>query len=379
MGKSGQINLKKLALSLPGKPGIYQFYSVSDELLYVGKAKDLKKRVSSYFNKKQHEINKINALINKIAYIKHFVVENESDALLLENNFIKQYQPRYNVLLKDDKTFPWICIRNEAFPRVFMTRNVVNDKSLYFGPYTSVVMVKTLLNLVKQLFKLRTCKYQLTKDNIFKEKFKVCLEYHLGNCLGPCVGNQTEENYDETIQEVKNILKGNISQVTDYLKQQMITFSQAYRYEEANLFKTKIEAIEKYRSKSTIVNPSIKNVDVFSFILDKDISYINYLKVVNGAIIQTHTLELKRRLDESKEDLLLYAIIDIRTRFLSESMEIIVPFSPKIQIKNCSYVVPKKGDKKSYWNYQREILGYISLKNKEKIPKKIYRAEKAEY
>lgn len=347
MGKSGQINLKKLALSLPGKPGIYQFYSVSDELLYVGKAKDLKKRVSSYFNKKQHEINKINALINKIAYIKHFVVENESDALLLENNFIKQYQPRYNVLLKDDKTFPWICIRNEAFPRVFMTRNVVNDKSLYFGPYTSVVMVKTLLNLVKQLFKLRTCKYQLTKDNIFKEKFKVCLEYHLGNCLGPCVGNQTEENYDETIQEVKNILKGNISQVTDYLKQQMITFSQAYRYEEANLFKTKIEAIEKYRSKSTIVNPSIKNVDVFSFILDKDISYINYLKVVNGAIIQTHTLELKRRLDESKEDLLLYAIIDIRTRFLSESMEIIVPFSPKIQIKNCSYVVPKRGIKKA--------------------------------
>jgi len=377
MNKIGQTSLKKLALSLPEKPGIYQFYSVSDELLYVGKAKDLKKRVSSYFNNKQHEINKINALVNKIAYIKHFVVENESDALLLENNFIKQYQPRYNILLKDDKTFPWICIRNEAFPRVFMTRNVINDKSLYFGPYTSVVMVKTLLNLIKQLFKLRTCKHQLTKDNILREKFKVCLEFHLGNCLGPCIGNQTEENYDETIQEVKNILKGNISQVTDYLKEQMIAFSKAYRYEEANLFKTKIEAIEKYRSKSTIVNPSIKNVDVFSFILDGDISYINYLKIVNGAIIQTHTFELKRRLDESKEDLLLFAITDIRTRFSSESFEIIVPFSPEIRIKNCSFSVPKQGDKKKLLELSERNIRLYQLEKQRKSTEKNFQTRES--
>ena len=376
MRKITRLDLKKIALSLPEKPGIYQFYSAADELLYVGKAKDLKKRVSSYFSKNHHEINKVNALVAKITSIKHFVVENESDALLLENNLIKQYQPRYNVLLKDDKTFPWICIRNERFPRVFMTRTVLNDNSLYFGPYTSVVMVKTLLSLIKQLFKLRTCNYQLSKENILSKNFKVCLEYHLGNCLGPCVGYQMEGNYDETIIEVKNILKGNISQVTNYLKDRMLASSLAYKFEEANLFKTKIEVLEKYKSKSTIVNPSIKNIDVFSFILDGDVAYINYLKIINGSIIQTHTFELKRRLDESKEDLLLFAVIDIRTRFLSEACEIIVPFEPELQITNCSFIIPKKGDKKRLLDLsERNIRLYLLEKQKRSSEKNLQSRE----
>ena len=373
MTKNLRIELKQIALSLPEKPGIYQFYSNSDELLYVGKAKDLKKRVSSYFNKIQHEINKVNVLVSKISYLKYFIVENESDALLLENNLIKQYQPRYNVLLKDDKTFPWICVKNESFPRVFMTRNVLNDHSQYFGPYTSVVMVRTLLNLIKQLFKLRSCNYHLSKENINEKKFKVCLEYHLGNCLAPCIGLQREENYNESILEIKNILKGNIAQVINYLKERMSASSSNYKFEEANIYKTKIEILEKYKSKSTIVNPSIKNIDVFSFILDGDISFINYLKVIEGAIIQTHTFELKRRLDESKEDLLLFAITDIRNRFSSESAEIIVPFLPGMQIKNSTCLVPKKGDKRKLLDlsernirlYQLEKLKRNSEKNQQ--------------
>jgi excinuclease ABC subunit C len=376
MSKGSHIDLKKIALALPDRPGIYQFYSISDELLYVGKAKDLKKRVSSYFNKNRHEINKINVLVSKISYIKHFVVENESDALLLENNLIKQFQPRYNVLLKDDKTFPWICIRNEAFPRIFMTRNVLNDNSHYFGPYTSVIMIKTLLSLIKQLFKLRTCNYQLSDESIINEKFKVCLEYHLGNCLGPCIGLQLESNYNETIQEVKNILKGNISQVINYLKDRMTASSLAYKFEEANVYKSKIEILEKYKSKSTIVNPSIKNIDVFSFILDGDISYINYLKIIDGAIIQTHTFELKRRLDETKEDLLLFAITDIRTRFSSEAAEIIVPFLPGMQIKNGTCMLPKKGDKKKLLDLsERNIRLYQLEKQKRNSEKNIQNRE----
>jgi excinuclease ABC subunit C len=360
MNRNSNTDLKHIALSLPEQPGIYKFYSNSDELIYVGKAKDLKKRVSSYFSKKQHENNKINVLVKKISYIKHFVVENESDALLLENNLIKQYQPRYNVLLKDDKTFPWICVRKEAFPRVFMTRNVINDNSQYFGPYTSVIMVKTLLGLIKQIFKLRTCNYQLSHENIINNKFKVCLEYHLGNCLGPCVGFQEESNYNETIQEVKNILKGNISNVIGNLKVNMAKLSREYKFEEANLYKKKIEILEKYKSKSTIVNPAIKNVDAFSFILEGDISYINYLKIIDGAIIQTHTFELKRMLDESKEDLLLFAITDIRARFSSETSEVIVPFLLGMEIKNAVCIVPQRGDKKKLLDLsERNIKLYI--------------------
>ena len=372
MNKDLYVDLKEVSRNLPKKPGIYQFYSASDELIYVGKAKDLKNRVSSYFNNTQHENNKISVLVSRIAYIKHFVVETESDALLLENNLIKQYKPRYNVLLKDDKTFPWICIRNEAFPRVFMTRNVLNDNSQYFGPYTSVVLVKTLLTLIKQLFKLRTCNYHLSNENIANEKFKVCLEYHLGNCLGPCIGLQMESNYNEAVQEIKNILKGNISQVINYLKERMIDSSSIYNFELADTYKRKIEILEKYRSKSTIVNPSIKNIDVFSFILDGDISYCNYLKVIDGAIIQTHTSELKRRLDETKEELLLFCITDIRTRFSSESSEIIVPFIPGMQIKNGICVVPKKGDKKKLLDLsERNIKLYLLDKQKRNSEKNI--------
>jgi len=370
MSRTSKDDLRKIALSLPEKPGIYQFYSESDELLYVGKAKDLKKRVSSYFNKLQHEINKVNVLVSKITTIKHFVVENESDALLLENNLIKQYQPRYNILLKDDKTFPWIVVRNEAFPRVFMTRNVLNDNSQYFGPYTSVVMVKTLLGLVKQLYKLRSCSLVLSPENIVAGKFKVCLEYHLGNCLAPCIALQQEDSYNETIHDIKNILKGNIGQVINYLKDRMNIASGTYKFEEANIYKTKIEILEKYKSKSTIVNPSIKNVDVFSFILDGDTSFINYLKVIDGAIVQTHTFEIKRRLDESREDLLLFAITDIRTRFSSESSEIIVPFLPDMQVKNGTCYVPKKGDKKKLLELSERNIRLYQLEKEKRNSEK---------
>ncbi len=370
MTKIPREDLRKIALSLPEKPGIYQFYSKDDELLYVGKAKDLKKRVTSYFSKSLHEINKVNVLVAKIVTIKHFVVENESDALLLENNLIKQYQPRYNILLKDDKTFPWIVVKNEAFPRVFMTRNVLNDNSQYFGPYTSVLMVKTLLNLIKQLFKLRSCSYQLSSENIVNQKFKVCLEYHLGNCLAPCIGAQDETAYNETIQDIKAILKGNISQVINYLKERMHIASSSYKFEEANVYKAKIEILEKYKSKSTIVNTSIKNIDVFSFILDGDTSFINYLKVIDGAIVQTHTFEIKRRLDESKEDILLFAITDIRTRFSSESSEILVPFLPDMQVKDGTCFVPKKGDKKKLLDLSERNIRLYQLEKEKRISEK---------
>ena len=335
------IDHKQILPLLPGKPGVYQFIDSFGNIIYVGKAKNLKKRVSSYFTKTQS--GKTTVMLKKAAEIRHMVVDDESDALLLENNLIKKHQPRYNILLKDDKTYPWICIKNEPFPRVFSTRNTIRDGSSYFGPYTSGLMVKTLVDMVRQLYKPRTCTLNLTKENISAGKFKPCLEYHLGNCLAPCVGFQTEQEYAENIQQLKYILKGNISTVSDHLKQAMMNYSAGLQFEKAQLVKDKIDLLSKYRSRSTIVSTTINNIDVFAMSQDIDNSYINYLKVVNGAVIQAFTLDIKSRLDEEKESLLSFAITEIRQRLSSDSPEIIVPFKPDILLNKIIYTVPVKG------------------------------------
>ena len=332
--------------AFPNKPGIYQFFDKAGNIIYIGKAKDLKKRVSSYFTTSKKVNYKTKVLVNKADNIKYVVVENESDALLLENNFIKKYLPRYNVLLKDDKTFPWICIKKERFPRVFLTRRLEKDGSEYFGPYTSAMMVRTLIDLIRQLYKLRNCKFNLSKDNIEKKKYKLCLEYHLENCKGPCENMQTEEDYDDSIKQIRQILKGNLHSVIIYLKNLMNQFATNYKFEDAEIIKKKIEILEKFKSKSTVVNPNIKNADVFSIVDDDNAAYVNFLKVINGAIIQSHSIELVKRIEENKEELLSFAIVEIRERLKSNSNEIILPFRPYMSFNNIKVIVPKKGDKK---------------------------------
>ena len=339
-------HLESLIRVLPDQPGVYQFFNNRGEIIYIGKAKNLKKRVSSYFGKKNFESYKVKVLVNRISDINHIVVNNEPDALLLENNLIKKHQPRYNVMLKDDKTFPWICIKKEPFPRVFSTRNVVHDGSLYFGPYTSAYMVKILLNLVRELYPLRTCKLSLTRENIIQGKYKVCLEYHIGNCKGPCEGLQKESDYNESIRQIREIIKGNLSDVILFLKQEMKNFSQAYKFEEANHLKEKVEILSRYQSKSTIVNPSIHDVDVFSIVNDEKEAYINYLKVVKGSVNQAHTVEIKKRLDETESELLAFAITDLRARIQSNSREIILPVDLQSYFPLNRIVIPKRGDKK---------------------------------
>jgi len=354
-------HIKSLLSVMPGKPGVYQYFDNKGNLLYVGKAKNLKKRVSSYFTGKNYGKTKI--LVSKIAEIKHIVVDCESDALLLENNLIKKCRPRYNIMLKDDKTYPWICVKNEPFPRVFSTRNIIHDGSNYFGPYTTGGMVKTLLELLKNLYPLRTCSYRLTPENIKKGKIKVCLEYHLGNCKGPCEGLQGNEDYEKLIKQVKNILKGNIQEVLEYLKKLMGEYATGLKYEEADIIKEKMKILEKYRSRSTIVSLRIRDVDVFSIIDDKNRAYVNYLKVIKGAVIQSHTVEIKKKLDETKEEILPIVIIDIMHRFGSKAKELILPFQPDIELKDVRITIPQRGDKKklldlskrNVWYYRRGI------------------------
>ena len=354
-------HIKSLLSVMPDKPGVYQYFDNNGKLIYIGKAKNLKKRVSSYFTGKNYGKTKI--LVSKIAEIEHIVVDCESDALLLENNLIKKHQPRYNIMLKDDKTFPWICVKNEPFPRVFSTRNIIHDGSDYFGPYTSGGMVKILLELLKNLYPLRTCSYKLTPENIKKGKIKVCLEYHLGNCKGPCEGLQSEEDYEKLISQVKNILKGNIQEVLEYLKKLMREYATGLKYEEADIIKEKIKRLEKYRSRSTIVSLRIKDVDVFSIIDDKKRAYVNFLKVIKGAVIQSHTVEIRKKLDEKKEEILAIVIIDIMHRFGSKTKELILPFQPDTELKNVKITIPQKGDKKklldlskrNVWYYRRGI------------------------
>ena len=335
----------KLQLQLlPQEPGVYQYYDKEEKILYVGKAKNLKKRVTSYFTK-NHDSAKTGVLVKKIVSIKHIVVATETDALLLENNLIKKYQPRYNVLLKDGKTYPWICIKKEAFPRVFSTRRVIKDGSEYFGPYTSIKTVRTLLDLIKGLYPLRTCNYQLSSDNISSGKFKVCLEYHLKNCKGACEALQTEEAYNKQIVAIREILKGNFKDSLHNFKKLMLSYAENLQFEDAQRIKEKVEVLENYQSKSTIVNPKISNVDVFSIVTDESYGYINFLQLSYGSIIRSHTLELKKKLEETDKELLELAITEIRSRFHSESKELYVPFEVNLG-EGLKLTVPKLGDKK---------------------------------
>ncbi len=339
-------HLNPIIKALPAAPGVYQFINNKGEIIYVGKAKNLRSRVRSYFNKKNYESARVKVLTRRVSDISHIVVESEADALLLENNLIKKNKPRYNVLLKDDKTFPYICLSNERFPRVYQTRKRNETGALYFGPYTSVQMVKTILELIKRLHPLRTCNYKLTEENIRKKKFKVCLEYHIGNCKGPCEGKQTEKEYNENIRSIKNILNGNIYEVKKFLIEQMQQYSTVLKFEEAQIVKEKLEILEKYRSKSVIVNPALKNIDVFSYIEDDKYAYVNYIKVSNGAIIQSKTKEIRKVLNEPGSELLGLAIVDILADQTFEKGEIIVPFDPNPDLNNKKITIPKIGDRK---------------------------------
>jgi excinuclease ABC subunit C len=351
---------------LPNKPGVYQYYDAEGSLLYVGKAKDLKNRVSSYFNKNRYENAKTKLLVRKIYDIKIIVVDTELDALLLENSLIKKHQPKYNIQLKDDKTYPWIVIKKERFPRVFPTRNVIKDGSEYFGPYASVRMMKALLDLIKQLYPLRNCTYVLSEQNIDAGKFRVCLEYHMGNCLGPCEGKMSEQDYLANIQSIRQIIKGNISDLIREMKDLMHHFASHYRFEEAHAMKSRLEVLLKYQAKSTIVNPAIHNVDVFSIATDSSGGYVNYIKVNNGAIIHSHTIELRKKLDESVQELLAYAIVELRERYHSVSSEVYIPFEIELELPGVLFHVPQRGDKKKLVELsERNAVHYMRDRQKQ--------------
>ena len=360
-------HIKSLLKLIPEKAGVYRYYDKNETLLYVGKAKNLKKRVSSYFNKKQ-EYGKTKVLVSKIHDIQYVVVPTEIDALLLENNLIKKHQPKYNVALKDGKTYPWICIKNESFPRVFQTRNVIKDGSEYFGPYTSVRLVKTLLDFFQQLYPLRNCTLSLTDKNIKAKKFKVCLEYHIGNCLGPCEDKQKPADYELNIEHIKQIIKGDIKSVTQHLKTAMIQFSNEMEFEKAQSVKEKIDLLNNYQAKSTIVNPKINDVDVFTILSDEDTAFVNYLKINSGAIIQAHTLELNKKLNETEQELLQLAIIELRQRFKSTSKTIYCSHSLENVWEDLSITIPKIGDKKKLIDLSLRNAKYMQLdKKKRKI------------
>jgi len=359
--------LQPIIKALDDKPGVYQFFDENGKILYVGKAKSLRKRVASYFNKDTAVSGKIRVLVKKIADIRFIIVDSEFDAFLLENNLIKKYQPRYNVMLKDDKTFPWICVKNEPFPRIFSTRHVIRDGSEYFGPYASVRMMNTVLDLIKQLYPLRTCRHNLSDENIIKRKYKTCLEYHIGNCLAPCEGKQTAEQYNEVLLNIRDIIKGNIYNVGQQLKKRMAEYARNMEFERAQIIKEKLEMLDRYQSKSTIVNSKINNVDVFSFTSDDQYAYVNYLKVVNGAVVQAHTIELRKKLEESDEELMGIAITDFRQRFSSDSKEIIVPFPLDLEIPGVSFTIPQRGDKKMLLDLSERNAKYYKLeKQKQK-------------
>lgn len=338
-------HIKMILSILPDKPGCYQYFDDKGTIIYVGKAKNLKRRVSSYFNK-EHDSNKTRVLVKQIRDIKYIVVDTEEDALLLENNLIKQYRPRYNVMLKDDKTYPSIVVKNEYFPRIFQTRNIVRDGSQYYGPYPSVYTAKVMLQMLKELYPLRTCKLPLTPESIAEGKYSVCLEYHIKRCKGPCVGLQSLDEYWQNISEIKEILRGNISQISKHLYEEMQVLAGELKFEEAQKIKEKYEVIENYRSKSTVVTPMLHNIDVFSIAENERSAYINFMHIGNGAIVQAYTFEYKKRLDETKEELLSLGIIEMRERFKSTAREIIVPFDPDMELANVSFTVPQRGDKK---------------------------------
>ncbi len=352
--------LRKKVNELPDNPGVYQYFDSSGVIIYIGKAKNLKKRVLSYLNK-SNQSSKTHLLVNKIADLRYIVVNSEQDALLLENNLIKKYKPKYNILLKDDKSYPWICIKKEPFPRVFITRRYIRDGSEYFGPYTSGKFAHVLINLIKSLFKLRTCNLALNEKAIQAGKFKVCLEYHIGNCKAPCVGRIGQLEYDEYIVQIRNILKGNLSSVIEAMTAKMIFYANSLKFEEANLMKEALQAVKNYQAKSTIVRTTISDTDVFSYTEDEKYAYINYLRILHGAVVQVHTVELEKKIEEEKESLLAFAVYEIRQMMDSHSKEIIVPFYPDIQLEGIDYVVPQRGDKKQLLELSERNASYFRL------------------
>lgn len=358
-------SLKETIISLPDSPGVYQYYDQAGTILYVGKAKSLRKRVSSYFVGKDRHDGKTAILVRKIASIKYILVDTELDALLLENNLIKKYLPKYNVMLKDDKTYPWICITNERFPRIFPTRKVVKDGSQYFGPYANVKVMYTMLDLAKKMYPLRNCHLNLSKENIAAKKFKVCLEFHIGNCKGPCEDLQTQDDYDAAITKIRDLIKGNISVVIRQLKEEIKQYVSTMQFELAQETKEKLDALEVYQARSTVVSSSITNVDVFAFRADEKSAYVSFFRVIDGAIIQGHTIELKKRIEESDEEMLQLAIVELRERFQSNATEIIVPFELSLEIPQVEVTVPQRGDKRKLVELcERNVEYYLKEKQK---------------
>ena len=337
--------IKSILKTIPTDPGVYRYYDEKDEIIYVGKAKNLKRRVSSYFNKQQHS-GKVKVLVSRIADIKFTVVNNEMEALLLENNFIKQYKPRYNILLKDDKTYPWICVKNERFPRVFLTRKKVNDGSIYFGPYPSVTVAKTFLEMLRKLYPIRNCKLILKEEHIYNGHYRPCLEYHIGNCKAPCDGSISEEDYRQMILNVKKVIKGNIQEVLKDMKAQMMEHASRLEFEQAQVIKDKYDLLENYHAKSVVCSNTLFDIEVFSYEDAGNSFYVNYMKIVEGAIIQSHSFEIKRKLDETAEELMSIAIIEVRQMMESHNIkEIIVPIDLDIKLDGVKFTVPQRGEK----------------------------------
>jgi excinuclease ABC subunit C len=355
------VDLTEKIKLLPRKPGVYQFKNAEGVIIYVGKAKSLRSRVNSYFMKHGGHSGKTRVMIKKIVDISFIVVESELDALLLENNLIKKYNPRYNVALKDDKTFPWLCIKNERFPSIFPTRTKIKDGSEYFGPYASVKTMKTLLKLIRRIYKIRTCKYDLSQKNIEQGKFKVCLEYHIGNCLGPCEGKQTEEDYMAQIKDIREIIKGNVAGVIAHLESRMKFYSEKLEFELAHDIKDKIDQLTSYKSKSTIVNPAVGNVDVFGLVTDLHNAYVNFMKVVDGSIIQSHTMTFKKRLDESDEELITQGIAEIKAEYDSLFVDIIVGAKPDVDMDEHRFTIPQRGDKKKLLELSERNAKYYMM------------------
>ncbi|TAE83849.1 MAG: excinuclease ABC subunit UvrC, partial [Bacteroidetes bacterium] len=368
-----EAHIKSIIQSLPDTPGVYRYYDKEGTLIYIGKAKNLKKRVSSYFTKNHYENRKTAVMVSRVNHIEFTLVDSEIDALLLENSLIKKYQPKFNINLKDDKTYPFICVKNEPFPRIFPTRNPVKDGSDYFGPYASGTMMHTILDLIRTLYPTRNCNLNLSEENITAQKFKPCLEYQIGNCKAPCVAYQTKEDYDYGIGEVKAILRGNLSEATAHIKQMIQAAASELKFEQAAAYKKKLDVLEHYQSKSTIVSSSIHHVDVFSLVSDERFAFVNFLKVANGMIIQTQTFELKKKLEETNEELLELAIAEVREQFKSTSLEIVVPFPLDIEIPGIVFTIPKAGDKKKLLDlslknavyYKREKLAQYEKLNPE--------------
>ena len=354
-------HIKAIIEGLPNEPGVYQFFDKNEKIIYVGKAKNLKKRVYSYFSKDIFESGKTAIMVRQISDLRFIITETELDALLLENNLIKKHQPRYNILLKDDKTYPWICIKNEPFPRIFYTRRKIRDGSQYFGPYASVKMINIVLDMIHRLYKLRNCNLSLTPENIQNKKFRVCLEFHVGNCLGPCEGRQSAEDYQQGIENIRHILKGNINQVIRILQDEMQTASQNLEFEKAQQIKSKLDTLEQFRSKSVIVSPVINNVDVVTIVSDENYGFANFMKVINGAILQSQTIELKKKLSETDSDLITFALTELRQRFESDATEILVNVMPDTFPAGTEVSIPKIGEKKHLLSLSEKNARYYQL------------------